>query len=122
VVIHVLVIELKVVVLQVATGEKVICALGAAAESSDPLSTAVTVEFVNVIVAPVLGMPFAVKLAFNQIHSPELMGVPLKPDEMLACPEQGGGDGGPQVRLIGDTAIAFNPPFVPGIQAVPEKL
>jgi hypothetical protein len=36
------------------------------------------VEFVKEIVAPVLGIPLAVKLALNQMKLPGWIGVPLK--------------------------------------------
>jgi hypothetical protein len=81
-VIQVFVIALNVVELQVADGEKSIRALGAA----DAFSTPEIVEPVKVMTAPVLGMPCAVKLAFNQIQSPELTDVPLKFDELVDCP------------------------------------
>jgi len=35
-------------------------------------------EPVKVMVAPVLGMPLAVKFALNQMKLPDTMGVPLK--------------------------------------------
>jgi hypothetical protein len=35
-----------------------------------PFSTSEIVELVKVMVAPVLGIPFAVKFALNQIQSP----------------------------------------------------
>jgi hypothetical protein len=38
----------------------------------------IIVEDVNEIVAPVLGIPLAVKLALNQIKLPASIGVPLK--------------------------------------------
>jgi hypothetical protein len=47
----------------------------------------VMVEAVKDIVAPVLGIPLAVKLALNQMKLPAWMGVPLKL-EMLVEGEQ----------------------------------
>lgn len=41
------------------------------------------VELVKLIVAPVLGMPFAVKLALNQMYVPALICVPLKLDGIV---------------------------------------
>ena len=83
-----------------------------------PLSDEI-VELVKVMVAPVLGMPFTVKLELNQIHSPELMGVPLKFDAFVDCAVQGGGGGAPQVRLVGEKLMgAADPSSV----AAPEKV
>src|SRR6185312_9624610 len=73
VVTQVLVIALNVVEVQLAEGEKVICAFGAELLMSAPFSTDEIVELVKVMVAPVLGIPFAVKLALYQIQLPELM-------------------------------------------------
>lgn len=52
------------------------------------------------MVAPVLGIPLAVKLALNQMKLPPLMGVPLKPPLLDVGVEHGGGGGGPQDRLL----------------------
>lgn len=116
VVVQVFVMVLKVVELQVAVGENSIRALGTA----KPFPTPEIVELVKVIIAPVLGMPFAVKLAFSQIQSPELRGVPLKFDGFVDCAVQVGGGGVPQVRLVGENwmPIVLDPFSV----AVPEKL
>jgi hypothetical protein len=97
-----LVIALKVVELQVADGEKVIWALGADTVYGVEPAVNETVELIKVIVAPVLGIPFALKIELNQMVSPAPMGVPLKFDVFVDCAEQGGG-GGPQVRLMGWT-------------------
>jgi hypothetical protein len=113
-----LVIALNVVELQVADGENVIWALGAGLVNGAPFSAEI-VELVNVMIAPVLGMPFTVKLELNQIHSPELMGVPLKFDEFVDCAVQGGGGGAPQVRLAGEKLMGVEDP---SSVAVPEKL
>ncbi len=66
-VIHVFVAVLNVVEVQVALGEKVIRALGTAKSYPLPPAIKEIVDFVRVIVAPVLGMPLAVKLALNQM-------------------------------------------------------
>jgi len=65
VVIHVFVMESNVVEAHEALGEKVICALGTAKSAFRPGME--IVELVNVIVAPVLGIPLAVKFELNQI-------------------------------------------------------
>jgi hypothetical protein len=78
-------------------------------------------ELLNVITAPVLGMPFAVKLALNQIHWPESRDVPLKFDALPDIDEQTGGGGvAPQVRVVGDTSMWIV--FHPAREAWPEKL
>ena len=76
VVIQVLVAALKVVVAQVALGLKVIIALGTVTENA----LEVMVEQLKLIVAPLRGIPLAVKFALNQMESPAGIGVPLKFD------------------------------------------
>ena len=44
-----------------------------------------TVELLNTTVAPVEGMPFALKLALNQMLSAVLIEVPLKPEVIQLC-------------------------------------
>jgi hypothetical protein len=124
VVIQVLVIALNVVELQVADGEKMICAFGAELVNEPPFPIAVIVESVNVIVAPAFGIPFALKLALNQTQLPELMGVPLKFDAIADSVVQGGGGGTPQLRLLGEKWMltVLTSPLYPGIVAVPEKV
>ncbi|WP_263366382.1 hypothetical protein [Edaphobacter bradus] len=119
-----LVIALNVLELQVAEGEKVICALGAELLNGVPSPVTEIVELVKLMVAPVLGIPFAVKLALNQTQLPEAIGVPLKFDVMVDCAEQDGGGGTPQVRFIGETLmlIVSVEPLYPADPAVPEKL
>jgi hypothetical protein len=115
-----LVIALNVVVVHVADGEKVICALGAELLNGVPFPVTVIVELVKLIVAPVLGTPFAMKLALNHTQSPEWMGVPLKFDEFVDCAVQLCAGGVPQVMLIGENWMLT--PLCPDIAAVPEKL
>ena len=124
VVIQVFVIALNVVELHVAEGENVICALGAELVKGVPVPVAEIVELVKVIVAPVLGMPFAVKFALSQTQLPARIGVPLKFDELVDCVAQGGGGGAPQVRFSGEKFMltVLMSPLYPGIEAVPEKL
>ena len=118
---HVLVIVLNVVELQLAVGENVIWALGAEFVNSDPFCIDVIFELLKVITAPVLGIPFAVKLALNHTHLPEEIGVPLKLDTMLVCAEQGGGGGGAHVRLDGEMLTELNEPLYPGNVVLPEN-
>ena len=56
----------KLVEVQVAFGENVITALGMVRLYVAPEAMNVIVEFVRVIVAPLLGMPLALKFALNQ--------------------------------------------------------
>jgi hypothetical protein len=100
VVIHVLVAVSKLVTAHVALGEKVICALGTA-KVVVPNSI---VELWKKMVAPVLGIPLAVKLALNQMKSPEGIGVPLKL-EALELGVHGGGLG--QLMLTGEKVIGI---------------
>jgi hypothetical protein len=105
VVIHVFVIALNVVELHVAEGENVICALGAELLNGVPLPVVEIAESVKVMVAPVLGIPLAEKLALNQIQLPALIWVPLKFDPMVDCVEHGSGSGVPQLRLLGERSM-----------------
>jgi len=66
----------NVVVAQVALGLKVIIALGTVTENA----LEVMVEQLKLIVAPLRGIPLAVKFALNQMESPAGIGVPLKFD------------------------------------------
>jgi|SRR5258708_3888478 hypothetical protein len=59
------------------------------------------------MVAPVLGIPLAVKLALNQIKLPLLMGVPLKFDTFDVGVEQGGGVTGQPRLLFGEKVIGI---------------
>ena len=86
-----------------------------------PLPAFTILELVRVITAPVLGMPFAVKLALNQIHWPESRDVPLKFDALPDIDEQTGGGGvAPHVRVVGDVSMGIV--FHPAREAWPEKL
>jgi len=77
VVIHVFEAVSKVVEEQEAFGSNVIWAFGTL--TVYPWSaTNVTVEALKVMVAPVLGIPVAVKFALNQMKLPDAIGVPLK--------------------------------------------
>jgi hypothetical protein len=105
VVIHVFVIALNVVELQVADGENVICAFGAELVNGVPFPVVEIAELVKVIVAPVLGIPLAEKLALNQIQLPALIWVPLKFDPIVDCVEHGGGGGVPQLTLLGEKSM-----------------
>ena len=73
---------LNVVDAQVAFGSKTICAL-ATARVYVWSAVKVIVELLNEIVAPVLGIPLAVRFALNQIKVPPWMGVPLKLEALL---------------------------------------
>jgi hypothetical protein len=117
----VFVIVLKVVEVQAADGENVIRAFGAEFVIAVPSPAFRILEVLNVITAPVLGMPLAVKLALNQIHWPESRDVPLKFDALPDIAEQTGGGGvAPQVRLVGDASMLIV--FHPAREAWPEKL
>jgi hypothetical protein len=113
-----LLIASKVVELQVADGEKMIWALGAELTNWPPPTE--IVELAKVMVAPVLGTPFAVKLALNQTHWPGSRGVPLKFDAIVDCAALLDGGGVPQVILVGEKLIPTV--FAPTSAAVPEKL
>jgi hypothetical protein len=81
------------------------------------------VEFWKVKVAPLLGIPFAVKLALNQMKSPPWIGVPLKFEEFVDCAVHGGG-GAEQFRLLGEKliGIVFNPTKVADPENVVEHV
>ena len=102
----------KVVFAQVALGEKVIWALG----TGNVVVPNVMVEAWKKIVAPELGIPPAVKLALNQMESPEGIGVPLKFEALELEAQVGGGPG--QSTLAGEKVIdiVLNPSRV----AVPD--
>ena len=76
VVLQVLVAASNVVVAHEALGLKVITALGTVTENA----LDVMLEQLKVIVAPVLGIPLAEKLALNQTELPARIAVPLKSD------------------------------------------
>jgi hypothetical protein len=116
----VFVIVLKVVEVQAADGENVIRAFGAELVMAVPFPVFRILELLKVITAPVLGMPWAVKFALNQIHWPESREVPLKFDALPDIAVQTGGGVGPQVRLVGDTSMWIV--FHPAREALPEKL
>lgn len=118
VVIQVLVIASKVVELQVADGEKVIWALGTELSNCVPANE--IAELVKVIVAPVLGTPFTVKLALNHTQSPGSREVPLKFDVIVDCAALLGVGGVPQVMLVGEKLIPTV--LAPASLAVPVKL
>jgi hypothetical protein len=121
----VFVIVLKVVELHVAVGEKTICASGTLSRYCTPLCVNEIAEFVRFTVAPLLGIPLAVKLALNQMKSPPSIGVPLKFEAFTDCAEQGGGGGGVHVRLEGENVITpyagYSLPFPPVSWTVPEN-
>lgn len=79
------------------------------------------VEFVKITSVPVVGTPFAVKLALNQMKLPLLIGVPLKfdPFDVFAL-HLGGGGGVGQVMLLGEKLIDIV--LSPTNVAVPEKV
>ncbi len=117
---QVFVIVSNVVEPQGADGENVIRAFGAEFVIAVPFPAFRILELLNVITAPVLGMPFAVKFALNQIHSPELREVPFRFDALPDIDAQTGGGVGPQVRVPGETWTWIV--FHPASEAVPEKL
>jgi hypothetical protein len=106
VVTQVLVIESKVVEVQVALGEKVILALGTAREWEMPPAVKEMFPFVKSIVTPLLGTLWAVKLALNQMKLPAGTDVPLKFDELVAVATHGGGGGGDgHMDMLGEKVI-----------------
>jgi hypothetical protein len=97
-------------------GEKVMVALGTVRVWATPLAVKLMVEAVKVNVAPVLGMPLALKFALNQMKFPASMGVPLKLELFVVLSEHTGGDG--QLKVEGEKVmdIVLNPSKV----AVPD--
>ncbi len=105
---------------QGAVGEKVIRAFGAELVMGVPVPAFRILELLKVMTAPVLGIPFAVKFALNQIHCPEWRELPFRLDALPESDAQTGGGVGPQVRVVGETLTWIV--FHPASEAVPEKL
>src|SRR5579859_573389 len=83
------------------------------------------VELVKLIVAPLLGMPPAVKLALNQMKSPAAIGVPLKLEVLEDEAAQGGGVLWLQFKAAGVKAmltVLNESPLLSTKVAVPERL
>ena len=93
----------NVVEAHVAVREKWIVALGTVRVWATPFAVKLIVEFVKLTVAPVLGIPLAVKFALNQMKLPPLMCVPLKFELFVVLTLHTGGAG--QLMLDGEKLI-----------------